>query len=39
MVWEYRLSVKEQASCTAVEEATNLPDDLGGEALGLEGIE
>jgi hypothetical protein len=39
MVWECRLPVKEQASCTAVEEATDLPDNLGGEALGLEGIE
>ena len=39
MVQEYRLSIKEQASCTAVKEATNLPDDLGGEALGLEGVE
>jgi hypothetical protein len=39
VVWERRLSVEEQASCTAVEEATNPPDDPGGEALGLEGVE
>jgi len=39
VVWERQLSVEEQASCTAVKEATNPPDDPGGEALGLEGVE
>jgi hypothetical protein len=38
-VWECRLPIEEQASRTAVEEAADPPDDPGGEALGLEGVE
>jgi hypothetical protein len=39
MVWECRLPVKVQASRMAIEETTDLPDEPGEEALGLEGVE